>query len=117
MDDAKEFLDGEVVLSVEGKIEYISSLIGKCHKILHLLEEEETTHYSPKPFIYGQLVEINAANGLFRGKLTNVIVKIKAVYDGCGTLPFADCRRQLLEASKILKSLKKALEVPADGGV
>ena len=115
--DNSEFLDGEVVLSVEGKIEYLSSLIGKCHKILHLLEEEASTHYSPRPFIYGQLVEINAANGLFRGKLTNVIVKIKAVYDGCGTLPFADSRRQLLEASKILKSLKKTLEEPSDGCV
>lgn len=117
MDNIKEYIDGEVVLSVEGKIEYLSSLIGKCHKILHLLEEEATTHYSPKPFIYGQLVEINAANSLFRGKLTNVIVKIKAVYDGCETLPFSDCRRQLLEASKILKSLKKTLEVPTNGGI
>ncbi len=110
-----EYMDGEVILSTEGKIEYLVSLLGKTHKILHLFEEEKTTGFSPKLFIYGQLVETNAANTLFHGKLTNIIVKLKAVYDGCGVLPFEDCRRQLLEIDKIIKSLKKNLEAISNG--
>ena len=41
----------KIVISDSAKKEYLSSLIGKIHKILHLFEEEEETGFSPRHFI------------------------------------------------------------------
>lgn len=103
--------DGQIILSKAAKEEYLNSLIGKIHKILHLLEEEATTGYSPRAFIYGQLLEINSANLLFDGKLATIIVKLKVIYDGYPSLPFAECKKQIFEIKKIINSLEKNLGV------
>ncbi len=46
-------MDNVFSLSNDAKKEYLDSLIGKMYKILHLIEEEGTTGYSPRPFIAG----------------------------------------------------------------
>lgn len=98
------------VLSDKAKKEYLESLIGKVHKILHLIEEEKETGYSPIPFIYGQMLEINAANVLFDGKLVNIIVKLKVIYDNYSESSFADKKKQIFEIKKIINSILKTLE-------
>lgn len=98
-------------LSIDAKKEYLNSLIGKIHKILHLIEEEKDTGFSPKSFIYGQLLEVNAANVLFEGKLVNIIVKLKIIYDNYATLPFTESKKQIFEIKKIINTLLKNLEV------
>lgn len=106
-----EYEDGQIILSLEAKQEYLKSLIGKVYKVLHLIEEEPKTGYSPLPFLYGQLFEINAANVLFGGKLVTVVVKLKALYDNYDLMSFAECKRQIFEVKKIIELLLKNLEV------
>lgn len=104
-------MDNEfIVLSPAARKVYLNSLIGKMYKVLHLIEEEETTGYSPKPFIASQLLEINAANELFDGKLVNVIIKLKGVYDTYQDVEFSECKKQIFEIKKIINSLLKSLE-------
>ena len=103
-------MDNEFMLSNAAKKEYLNSVIGKIYKVLHLIEEEATTGYSPKAFIASQLWEINAANELFDGKLVNIIVKLKGVYDTYQEIEFADCKKQIFEIKKIINSLLKSLE-------
>lgn len=102
----------EVLFSIskEAKKEYLDSLIGKMHKILHLKEESSVTGYSLKPFIGGQLFEINAANSLFDGKLVNIVVKVKGIYDECDNMQTSDIKKQIFEIVRIIKSLNKSLE-------
>lgn len=100
----------EFSLSNKTKVEYLNSLIGKMYKVLHLIEEEDKTGYSPKDFIAGQLFEINAANALFDNKLATVIVKLKGVYDGYKTMPFDQCKKQIFEIKRIINYLLKSLE-------
>lgn len=103
-------MDNTFSLSKSAKKEYLESLIGKVYKVLHLIEEEEQTGYSPKAYIAGQLFEINAANELFEGKLVNIIIKLKGIYDNYKTIPFNDCKKQIFEIKKIINSLLKQLE-------
>lgn len=103
-------MDNEFTLSIAAKKEYLNSLIGKMYKVLHLIEEEPQTGYSPQAFIASQLWEINAANELFDGKLVNVIVKLRGVYDTYKDIEFSECKKQIFEIKKILNSLLKALE-------
>lgn len=97
-------------LSNETKTEYLNSLIGKMYKILHLIEEEKETGFSPKDFIAGQLFEINAANVLFDNKLATVIIKLKGIYDNCETMPFDQCKKQIFEIKRIINYILKNLE-------
>lgn len=100
-----------IILSLEAKKIYLTSLIGKMLKILHLCEEEKVTGYSPLPFIAGQLFEINAANKLFDGELVGIIVKLKGVYDEYKTMPFDKVKKQIFEIKRILNSLLVKLGV------
>lgn len=104
-------MDNTFTLSNSAKKEYLESLVSKMYKILHLIEEEAQTGYSPQPFIAGQLFEINAANELFEGKLVNIIIKLKGIYDNYKDMPFADCKKQIFEIKKIANNLLKQLEV------
>lgn len=101
----------QVQLSNNAKKEYLNSLISKTYKILHLIEEEKDTHYSPKHFIYGQILEVNAANVLFQGKLVNIIVKLRVIYDTYETSDIKESRKQIFEIKKIINNLIKSLEV------
>ena len=102
--------DMKIVISNSAKKEYLSSLISKIHKILHLFEEEDETGFSPKHFIYGQLFEINAANEMFDGKLIPIIVKIKGIYDNVETIEYRDVKKQIFESDKIIKSMLRSLK-------
>lgn len=102
-------IDG-IVISKEAKAEFLHSLIGKVHKILHLFEEQNETGYSPQAFIAGQLIDVNAANGLFGGKLIPIIVKMKAIYDNRDTMTCADVKKQVFEIDKIIKSMLRDLK-------
>lgn len=101
--------ENKLILSPEGKKKYLERLIGKMIKILHLIEEEEVTHNSPQPFIYGQLIEINSANQLFDNDLIEIIVKLNYVYSNYNTVPFSEIKRQIFEIKNKIQFLKKKL--------
>lgn len=107
MDDFKE---PKIVISNAAKREYLTSLIGKMHKILHLFEEEAETGFSPRLFIAGQLWEMNAANELFDGKLVPVIVKVKGVYEDAKNIEYREVKKQIFEIDKIIKSMLCSLK-------
>ena len=108
--DSIEYKMSKFSLSNETKIEYLNTLIGKMYKILHLIEEEKDTGFSPKDFIAGQLFEINAANALFDNKLATIIIKLKGIYDGYSTMPFDQCKKQIFEIKRIINYLLKNIE-------
>lgn len=93
MADTK-IIDFELV--TEEKLEYLKSLSSKIYKILHLIEEEKNGGYNPRDFIAGQLFEIRAARNLFgqmTDKLTQILIKLKGIYDDYGKLPFEECKK------------------------
>ena len=96
-------------LSNSAKKEYLNSAIGKTYKILHLIEEEKTTGFSPKPFISGFLFELNAANDLFDGKLVQIIIKIKGVKDNYTTALFSEIKKQIFEVKRMINHILKDL--------
>lgn len=108
---ATETPANRIILSQDAKRIYLTSLIGKMLKILHLAEEEKETGYSPLPFIAGQLFEVNAANMLFDGELVSVIVKLKGIYDEYKTLPFDKIKKQIFEIKRIINSMLAKMEV------
>ncbi len=97
-------------LSNKSKTEYLNAIIGKTYKILHLIEEEKTTGYSPKPFITTFLFEVNAANDLFDGKLIQIIIKLKGIREAYKDMPFGDIKKQIFEIKRIVNHLLKELE-------
>jgi len=97
-------------LSNSAKREYLNTAIGKTYKILHLIEEEKETGFSPKPFITGFLFELNAANDLYDGKLVSIIIKLKGIREGYNNLPFAEIKKQIFEIKKMANHLLKELE-------
>ena len=97
-------------LSNKSKKEYLNAMIGKTYKVLHLIEEERTTGYSPKPFITTFLFEINAANDLFDGKLVQIIIKLKGIREGYRDMSFGDIKKQIFEIKRIINHLLKELE-------
>lgn len=97
-------------LSNKSKIEYLNAIIGKTYKILHLIEEEKTTGYSPKPFITTFLFEVNAANDLFDGKLIQIIIKLKGIRESYKDMSFGDIKKQIFEIKRIVNHLLKELE-------
>lgn len=101
----------ELVLSEAGKKVYLSSLIGKMLKVLHLIEEEKTNGYSPTPFIKGQLFEINSANELFDGELVGIIVKLNGVLNNYKTITFEETKKQIFEIKKIITFILNKMEV------
>ena len=98
------------VLSNKSKIEYLNAIIGKTYKILHLIEEEKTTGYSPKPFITTFLFEINAKKKKFDGKLIQIIIKLKGIRESYKDMPFGDIKKQIFEIKRIVNHLLKELE-------
>lgn len=97
-------------LSKSAKKEYLNTAISKTYKILHLIEEEKDTGYSPKPYITGFLFELNAANDLYDGKLVSIIIKLKGVREGYSDLPFSKIKKQIFEIKRIINHLLKELE-------
>lgn len=110
MDKIDEIKEPKIIVSDSAKKEYLTALIGKMHKILHLFEEEAATGFSPRFFISGQLWEMNAANELFDGKLIPIIVKIKGVYDNAKKIEYREVKKQIFEVDKIIKSMLRSLE-------
>lgn len=97
-------IDSKIIISVDGKRKYLEKLIGKTLKILHLIEENVPV----QDYIYGQMLEINAANILFDNELTEIVVKYKVIYDNHESAPFTEIRKQVLEIkNKINYLLKK----------
>lgn len=94
----------------DAKREYLESLVGKMYKILHLFSERPVTGFSPKQFIGGQLFELNAANSLFDGKLVNILIKVKGIYDGVDELTEKEVKRQVFEIQRMIGALKRELE-------
>lgn len=104
--------ENKLILSPQAKKTYLTSLIGKMLKILHLIEEEKSNGYSPEPFIVGQLFEMNAANVLFDGELVNIIVKLSGVRNNYREMSFDDIKKQIFEIKRIIQSmLNKISEV------
>lgn len=99
-----------LLISKEAKKIYLTSLIGKMLKILHLVEEEEKTGYSPLSFIANQLFELNAANELFNGELIGIIIKLKGIYDELRTLPFQEIKKQIFEIKRLINGMLTKLE-------
>ena len=97
-------------LSNSAKREYLNTVISKAYKILHLIEEENITAYSPKPFITGVLFELNAANDLYDGKLVSIIIKLKGIREGYKDMPFSDIKKQIFEIKRMVNHLLKSLE-------
>ena len=58
--------ENRIIISDAAKKKFLEKLIGKMIKILHLVEEREETGIDPRDFIYGQLVELNSANVVYR---------------------------------------------------
>ena len=104
--------ENEVIFTIsdKSKKEYLNTIIGKTYKILHLIEEEKSTGFSPKPFITTFLFEINAANDLFDGKLVQIIIKLKGIKESYKEIPFSDVKKQIFEIKRIVNHLLKELE-------
>ena len=110
MVSAKEVNIDLFKLSPVSKREYLESSISRIYKILHLIEEEHTTGYSPRPFIAGQIFELGAADALFDGKLSTIIIKLKGIYDNYDSMELSDCKKQIFEIKRIINALLKNLE-------
>ena len=105
-----ENLSPKFEISKSAKREYLNTAINKTYKVLHLVEEEKDTGYSPKPYITGFLFELNAANELFDGKLVSIIIKLKGIREGYSELEFSKVKKQIFEIKKIINHLLKELE-------
>lgn len=103
-----------VVLSNVAKKKYLTSLMGKIYKALHIIEEEPKTGYSPAPFIYSQILSVNAANSLFDGGLVEIIIKLRIIYDNYGSIKFSECKKQIFEIAKIINNRLSELEEEDD---
>ena len=103
-------IDGSISLSTEAKINYLEGLRGQIIKVLHLIEEQKDTGYSPELFILGRLFELNSANDLFDGKLVNIIVKLNGIVTNYENLSFAEIKRQIFEIKKNINFLLKELK-------
>lgn len=101
--------ENKLVLSVSGKRKYLEKLIGKMIKVLHLVQEESQTGNSPKPFIFGQLVELNSANQLFDNELIEIIIKLNAVYNNYATVPFSETKKLIFEIKNKINYLLERL--------
>lgn len=110
----EQVFENKLVLSTNGKRKYLSKLIGRVLKILHLIEEEETTKVTPEHFIYGQLIEVNSANMFFDGELTDIIIKLNYVYNNYKTAEFKDIRRQIFEIKNCINHILG--ELTEEGG-
>lgn len=102
--------ENKLILSSKAKKTYLSSLIGKMLKILHLIEEEKEKGYSPEPFIIGQLFEMNSANILFDGELVSIIIKLNGIRENYTKMPFTEIKKQIFEIKKIIQFLIKKIE-------
>lgn len=98
-----------MLLSNDAKKQYLKQLLGKMFKILHLIEEEKETGFSPRDFISGQLFEVNSANELFEGKLVGIIVKLNGIYDNYANMSFDSIKRQIFEIKNIIIYINKEL--------
>ena len=103
-------INGSISLSTEAKINYLEGLRGQMIKVLHLIEEQKDTGYSPELFILGRLFELNSANDLFDGKLVNIIVKLNGIVTNYENLSFAEIKRQIFEIKKNINFLLKELK-------
>lgn len=99
-----------IKLSNEAKKQYLVGLIGKMLKILHLIEEEKNTGFSPDLFIEGQLFELNSANELFNGALVNVIIKLNGIKEKYQTMSFEAVKKQIFEIKRIINYQIKKIE-------
>ena len=100
--------ENELILPNEAKVQYLSMLIGKVIKILHLIEEEKNTGYTPKYYIHGLIWDINSLNSLMNWELTEIIVKLKSIYDNFDKAPFEDIKKKVFEIkSKINFLIRK----------
>lgn len=106
----EEYTPPKFELSKTAKREYLNTAISKTYKVLHLIEEENDTGYSPKPYITGFLFELNAANDLFDGKLVSIIIKLKGIREEYSYLPFPKVKKQLFEIKRIINHMLKELE-------
>ena len=108
--------ENKLVLSVVGKKKYLSKLVGKMIKIVYLIEEEKETGNTPEHYIYGQLIEMNSANQLFDGELTDLIVKLNYVYGNYDKVKFKEIKRQIFEINSSINHLLKALAEEGEDG-
>ena len=95
----------EVVLTSEEKVSYLNSMIGRIYKVLHLIEEEGETGYSPTAYIAGIMFELNAADFLYENKFVTMIIKLEGIRKQYREMEFKDIKKQIFEIKRILKSM------------
>ena len=97
----------KVVLSKEEKIEYLNSIIGRTHKILHIIEEEKEKGYSPTSYISGIMFELRAADALYDHKFVTIIVKLEGIRKQYKEMEFSEIKKQIFEIRRIINRMIK----------
>lgn len=96
-------------LSNSTKKSFLNSIISRCYKILHLIEELPTTGFEPDKFIHGLWWEVAAADSLFEGKLASVVIKIKGIEDDYRKMSFQDVKSQINEIKRIINRILREI--------
>ena len=98
-----------VFMDEGAKVAYLGILYSQMQKILHLVEEEKTTGYSPIGYIEERLFELKSANTQFDEKLSVPIVKLNGIYLNYAELPYKKIRKEILEICLVIKNISQEI--------
>ena len=104
-----------VNISKEEKITYLTRLIGKVLKILHLVEEKQHDY---KIYLGGLMIDIHSANDLFDNQLIDILIKLNSIY--INDFEYKQLRKIILECKNninfLLEHIQKSEEGVIDNG-
>lgn len=101
-----------VKISKQEKIIYLTRLIGKVLKILHLVEEKQHDY---KIYLGGLMIDIHSANDLFDNQLIDVLVKLNSIY--INEFEHKQIRKIILECKNNINFLLENIKISEEGEI
>ena len=99
-----------VKISTKEKTVYLTRLIGKILKILHLVEEKQHDY---KIYLGGLMLEIHSANDLFENQLIDILIKLNSIY--INDFEYKQIRKIILECKNNINFLLELLQKDEEG--
>lgn len=101
-----------VKISKEEKILYLTRLIGKVLKILHLVEEKQHDY---KIYLGGLIIDIHSANDLFDNQLIDVLIKLNSIY--INDFEHKQIRKIVLECKNNINFILECIKTSEEGEI